>query len=1117
MVKKFLVVFVVCLFVLSIFGGGAFAANKNKGALKSFDLLDEPQRDVATPRVVDMYRSLGYGKAVTCDDPIDPLAPIAWWSQRSIGVTWFDLQANGTVGRMMCIGADPRYRHFSWSYSGGENATTYPRSIAGNCIDTLPPGFETGQSQVTQGTLDLYPQTATMHDGGNVVAYTNYEGAPAWNQAITKDDATCSGVWTYKWDVPDYIDEIDLAGDRAAMAVVWDEATSRDYFHIVPIEIDVNTLNSYGGYVRCHFVPGVGPDSLISECYVVTQRRYAKTAGQVLAPPSSYPIPQIDQFSWVERVVESSPVSQKVAVVYGSPVCDDAGAAYGDDIFYVECTDNGQGWVTGAPWPPTPVNVTNFPCAEFTPFDPGSDRPFIDIAACYDYNDNLHIAYVSTYVPYPAGTSYYPQETFIYHWSQPTGISRVHTHETPTPGGNTCNHQNQGSISKICISAKDPDYHSGGDPDSVYMFCTWTQADTADCGASGLANRDIFGSGSTDGGKSWGAIWNLTNTKSPGCPAPDCPSEQNPSLAVNMLGGGLHIQYECDRDPGYPPWEELGTWTENEMYYLSMAEWDITAIPRGQYQLDQDNWYNPFLKVEPGKGTRSQIMKVYSIGNAPLTVSVSDDDPCVVADFGPAVVEAQDSVSVPVLFEGAGVDCEGKFYDGTMTITTNEPEGKTTETEPIQAVAAEDYYECPRDSTTVDSLDNGVLRLFVAGNCFWYANDISTEIMTDTTFESFFNAHGFVATTSGTDTLVGRYVTIEETHDKKAGTRDSLYTRQCDFAGEAPFWLLYTKNIFIHAMHEPPINQKWWWWELSKQVKFFKPEADDIYKHLIIKYVRIKRHDPPGWWPDQTPFASYENTYIGEVCDFDLPSDSMNYYGRSWKVLNKAGYDDVNHIAWQRGWNRDDIGAVEHPEYDEYYAGFALADGGFPGDSEVPYGAHNVSCHEDIHDQDGWGWLDGRLYQLAATTGHTEVHPDTVYGMDRIQVFTAKKIDAGSDANAEDHYTVIAAFAIGDPGNPGSGLTELQATIDTARAIVARDRANGIPAQCGDLNGDYLVDLGDLLYIVSYLYKGGDAPVCPIERGDVTSDGIIDLGDLLAIVSYLYKGGDEPDCPGIWF
>ena len=63
----------------------------------------------------------------------------------------------------------------------------------------------------------------------------------------------------------------------------------------------------------------------------------------------------------------------------------------------------------------------------------------------------------------------------------------------------------------------------------------------------------------------------------------------------------------------------------------------------------------------------------------------------------------------------------------------------------------------------------------------------------------------------------------------------------------------------------------------------------------------------------------------------------------------------------------------------------------------------------------------------------------------------------------------------------------------------------------GDVNGDGTIDLGDVLHIVSYLYKGGPAPD-PFEAGDADCNEVIDLGDVLYLVSYLYKGGPAPSC-----
>jgi hypothetical protein len=63
----------------------------------------------------------------------------------------------------------------------------------------------------------------------------------------------------------------------------------------------------------------------------------------------------------------------------------------------------------------------------------------------------------------------------------------------------------------------------------------------------------------------------------------------------------------------------------------------------------------------------------------------------------------------------------------------------------------------------------------------------------------------------------------------------------------------------------------------------------------------------------------------------------------------------------------------------------------------------------------------------------------------------------------------------------------------------------------GDVNGDELIDLGDMVYLISYLYRSGPAPD-PLLAGDVNCNGLVDLGDLVHLISFLYKAG-APPCP----
>lgn len=516
----------------------------------------------------------------------------------------------------------------------------------------------------------------------------------------------------------------------------------------------------------------------------------------------------------------------------------------------------------------------------------------------------------------------------------------------------------------------------------------------------------------------------------------------------------------------------------------------------------------PIFKVIPG-GNRVFNFKVFSVGGEDLIYSVTSDHPCILVNVPPTILAPGDSAEISVVLDGTGA-CNGTFIGGNVVLTTNE-DGGTVENILVHAVVAEDFYECPADSETWDSLENGVLALYANANSEARIYDIGSY--PDTVLKVFYEGGTVVATTSGDDTLAGRFMR----QDRCAGARDKLYIEQCDVDWEPDFWILCVIDIYLcPSRWEPPIHFKWFWWEVSEQIKFFKETAPEVYKHLVIKYIRVKRHDPPNWWPDQSPFTDYEDTYVGVAHDIDCPSDTFDYHPydstcgpkshrAEKKPYNWAGYDPVNEIAWQRGW--DYTGA--NPEYNEYYCGIALADGGESGESIVPYGSYCVKNNHYLYPQDGWGWKDGELCQLAATPGNHIQDQDSV--LDRSYVFTARKIDAGTDPDAEAAFTVVEVVA-------PYGLAQLQEYVDTARAIVDRERQEGgLPAKCGDATGDFIVNVADVVYLVTYLYRNGPEPVCPSDRGDVTSDGIINVADIVYLVSFLYKNGPEPNCPGIWY
>ncbi|MBD3403793.1 hypothetical protein GF420_12915 [candidate division GN15 bacterium] len=65
---------------------------------------------------------------------------------------------------------------------------------------------------------------------------------------------------------------------------------------------------------------------------------------------------------------------------------------------------------------------------------------------------------------------------------------------------------------------------------------------------------------------------------------------------------------------------------------------------------------------------------------------------------------------------------------------------------------------------------------------------------------------------------------------------------------------------------------------------------------------------------------------------------------------------------------------------------------------------------------------------------------------------------------------------------------------------------------CGDANGDEVLDMADVQYLIAYLFNYGPAPD-PYFAGDVTGDDIVDISDVVYLAAYLFHGGNPPVCP----
>jgi len=126
--------------------------------------------------------------------------------------------------------------------------------------------------------------------------------------------------------------------------------------------------------------------------------------------------------------------------------------------------------------------------------------------------------------------------------------------------------------------------------------------------------------------------------------------------------------------------------------------------------------------------------------------------------------------------------------------------------------------------------------------------------------------------------------------------------------------------------------------------------------------------------------------------------------------------------------------------------------------------------------------------------------------------------------NAEPGHEPPYWYQVYGPGQTsGSGMWIWQADAPGEHRVVIQNAPAGdslaqscafsvqIGAKTGDTNGDGIIDVGDVVYLINYLFKTGPAPF-PLASGDCNCDDNVDVGDIVYLINYLFKGGTPPSC-----
>jgi len=138
-----------------------------------------------------------------------------------------------------------------------------------------------------------------------------------------------------------------------------------------------------------------------------------------------------------------------------------------------------------------------------------------------------------------------------------------------------------------------------------------------------------------------------------------------------------------------------------------------------------------------------------------------------------------------------------------------------------------------------------------------------------------------------------------------------------------------------------------------------------------------------------------------------------------------------------------------------------------------------------------YAWWDGTSFSAPFVSGLAALL------ISKNPTLTVEKIDTIMANTAAD----IDTLNPGLEGMLGHGLINMVAALGETMQFTA-----------GDANDDTTVDVGDVIYIINYVFKDGPAPVVTA-AANANCDTTVNIGDAVYLVKYVFASGPPPCAP----
>jgi hypothetical protein len=291
-----------------------------------------------------------------------------------------------------------------------------------------------------------------------------------------------------------------------------------------------------------------------------------------------------------------------------------------------------------------------------------------------------------------------------------------------------------------------------------------------------------------------------------------------------------------------------------------------------------------------------------------------------------------------------------------------------------------------------------------------------------------------------------------------------------------------------------------------------------------------------GWFDNETDLQGSSTpasaVYFCEAFQRKADGGAVGVFGHtrtSWSGLNDEMCKGFFDAIWPNFDPSYPGGGSTHPIYNPMFQMGAMLNFGkfwmydkyyLTGGSGYPWGSDATSTKVTF---EMGTWFGDPTMQIwtALPLSLTVVHPDTVLaGSSEIPVtityFEEEPVESVLVCLMNDEV-----YQIGYTNAQGQVTLPCSTTI-VGNLYVTATKHNYRPYQgmitigeavfmVGDANGDSLIDVTDVVFLLDYLFLNGPPPY-PFGAGDADCSGVVDIGDVIYLINYLFIDGPAPDC-----